>query len=129
MRIATKEEVMRVISHPEIWPLIIGNYDITPEQFKIPDTWETMTETGKEALILDIDKYIHPNFLPEVKGKAFFVIKKWIELVINKHKKIYARVPNKRENLIILLKYLGFEFVKSDDEKTNFVKRARLCPR
>jgi len=114
MRLASEQEVMNVVSHPDIWPRIIGNLDIKPEEFSPPDTWLYMTETGKEILILQPNGYIHPNFLPEVRHTAFYVIRRWLKMI--KLPKVYAKIHCKHEGAIDLARLIGFREV---DNKEN----------
>jgi hypothetical protein len=124
LRLATKKDIDRVLLDSDIWKRSKGDADITREEFRPPESWLYMTESGNELLVLDDKGYIHPNFLPESKPKAFFVIKRFINLLFDAGVRVLkARIPEKYENTVRMAKLLGFEHVYSRCDKLYFILR------
>ena len=117
IRRASLEEVMSVVSHHDIWPRIIGGYKLSPEDFAPPKDWLYMTETGKEALILDGRLRIHPNFLPEVRHKAYYVIRRWLKHLFSLgFDRVFAKIDAIHNNAVGMARAIG---MKLYDEKNN----------
>lgn len=124
MRLATREDIDRILKDEDLWDRARGSANISRDEFEPPSNWLYMTETGKDLLVLDNKSFVHPNFLPEVRHKAYFIIKKWLKLLQESGFKVLkAKIPKKYKNTIRMAELLGFEMFHEENNKVFFILR------
>lgn len=124
MRLASREDIDRVLEDPDIWDRARGSATISRDELEPPSNWLYMTETGKDLLVLDSKGYIHPNFLPDVRHRAYYIIKRWVKMLQEFGlKEIKAKIPEKYENTLRMAKLIGFKVFKQDKGKVFLMLR------
>lgn len=129
IRVYDKAAIMRVLSHPSVWPYIAKGCEVSPEEFNpMQDVCIYLTETGDEMHVLDMDGYIHVNCLPNVRGrKAVETIKAAIEWFF-KHTRlsvIKALVRKSDRHVVQLAIRCGMKEI-TRDEDVHFIMRREL---
>ena len=125
MRRATEQEKAKVLFDDEIWRLVSNGRSFDKEGFVFPESWDYLTETGNEVFILSDNNQIHPNILNVTRGKAFWMIKRFLDW-IDKNTDlpmVYAKIHKMHENTIKLSKIGGFEEVYMINDRVILVKR------
>ena len=117
--ISDKSLIMRILSHEDIWPRIIGDLDITPDEYTLPDDCLYLTETGKEVFIMEPNGRIHANMLPESRGNAWIYCKRFIAYLFENTDKstLYLNIRKKHLNAIKLGLMCGFNIAETSEDK------------
>lgn len=127
-RVYDKAAIMRVLSHPNVWPHIAKGCEVTPEEFNpMQDVCIYLTETGDEMHVLDMNGYMHVNCLPNVRGrKAVETCKAAIEWFF-KHTSwnvIKATIPAINRHVVQLAIRCGMSEI-ARDEDVHFIMRRK----
>ena len=117
IRVYDKAAIMRVLSHPSIWPYIADN--TKPEDFTPPDNCIYLTETGDEIYCLTPSGKIHANCLPNVRGKkAISTGRSALRWLFDNtgREVIKANIPIKYPLVIRFAKKCGMKEIYRDEE-------------
>ena len=120
-----RERILEILTCPEVWQLVINGADADPKDFKLPDDWLYLTETGNEVFILSTSMQIHANILPKTRHKAYWMCKKFIRWIKANTDltHIYLHIHKKHQNAIQLGKLCGFKEVEFNNDRYLLINR------
>ncbi len=119
--------VNSILSHPDIWPEIAPDGVEPFEVSYMPEVLYFVMNDGDGIILfhpfMDGTK-IHPNILPEKRGKAAYkAIDEAIETMFKRGiDTIYAEIHPKLKHVISFAKSLGFRLLSTNDRHL-FVRR------
>ena len=120
------DEIKKILCHPEIFPRIAGDTEITPEEFE-PPLNDVLYLGGYDGDMFAVSCFhsfrdglkFHPNVLPEYRLRYARIFAKQCLSMLKCT--IYAEVPLEFKRAINFAKKLGFDSIANNKDSTNTV--------